>query len=372
VYHLLPETEPFSEFSGGAISRWAANVLRGDDESFVLCPATDPSWEFSSGRVHALPMLQQYRRALEAGVKFPWTIRKPILRRAIGTPLKALKAGDIVWVHNRPDFAAAISSMVRSAGAKIVLHMHNSHLADHTSKKVRDMIQADHFIFVSSFLQAEALSKFAEMNRTSVIHNGADDRLFYPSAQNGSKPHPVPRILFASRLVPDKGAHIFLDAMRELERRGTAAEGVIVGASQFGGSKQTKYIVELQQTAPSNVSFHKYCAGKELADLFRSADIFCLPSIWQDPFPLAPLEAMACKLPVVATRSGGIPEAFAEGGGILVARGSTEELVNALSELVQQPALRRQLGEEGSLSFRRNFTWQAVRRNYQAVVEDLR
>jgi hypothetical protein len=43
TYHLLSESEPFSEFTGGAISRWAGNVLRNTSRSVVACPATDGS-----------------------------------------------------------------------------------------------------------------------------------------------------------------------------------------------------------------------------------------------------------------------------------------------------------------------------------------
>ena len=45
IYHLLDEGEAFSEFSGGAISRWAANVLRDGNET-IICPSFDGSWGF--------------------------------------------------------------------------------------------------------------------------------------------------------------------------------------------------------------------------------------------------------------------------------------------------------------------------------------
>ena len=45
IYHLLDESEAFSEFSGGAISRWVANVLRNGDET-VICQSFDDSWGY--------------------------------------------------------------------------------------------------------------------------------------------------------------------------------------------------------------------------------------------------------------------------------------------------------------------------------------
>ena len=45
IYHMLDEAEPFSEFRGGAISRWVANVLRDGDEK-VICQSFDDSWGY--------------------------------------------------------------------------------------------------------------------------------------------------------------------------------------------------------------------------------------------------------------------------------------------------------------------------------------
>ena len=78
-------------------------------------------------------------------------------------------------------------------------------------------------------------------------------------------------------------------------------------------------------------------AGKALAEEFRLANIFCLPATYNDPFPLAILEAMASGLPVVSTKRGGIPEAFVEGGGVLVAPSSARELADAIQKLAFDP-----------------------------------
>jgi len=108
-----------------------------------------------------------------------------------------------------------------------------------------------------------------------------------------------------------------------------------------------------------------------LGDLFRDADIFCCPSVWDEPFGMVNVEAMASQLPVVATRSGGVPEAFFEGGGLVVERGSEYALAQAIETLVTDSTLRFRLAQEGYESFRRNFTWQTVRERYHEIVEQL-
>jgi spore coat protein SA len=160
--------------------------------------------------------------------------------------------------------------------------------------------------------------------------------------------------------------------MRLLHAKGVRGRAKIIGGAAFGDSKPTRYMESLWRSAPPNIEFHKYCSGMELAARFREADIFCLPSSFDDPFPLAPLEAMASRLPVVATRSGGIPEAFADGGAILVPKDDPAELALALEKLLTDPALRSQVAEAGFASYKRSFTWPAIRHRYHELVDEIR
>lgn len=299
----------------------------------------------------------------------PWTLHKKLIRSVLLPGMEVIGPGDVLWVHNRPDYAFALAPFVHKSGARLVLHMHNSHLLQEQDDRIRKA-GIDQFVFVSRYLQNEATSRFPWMSRSTVLYNGADEQMFHPAATERASPD-VPQILFASRLVKEKGGHIFLDAMRSLQESGVKAKGIIVGASHFGGSRVTGYISKLHNMAPPNVEFRPYCSGRELAEMFREVDIFCLPSVWQDPFPLAPLEAMASNLPVVATRSGGIPEAVDQGGAILVERGSVEQLANALKQLIANPDLRKKIGTEGRLSFHRNFTWSVVQKRYHDIVSSL-
>jgi spore coat protein SA len=367
VYHLLSETEPFSEYRGGAISRWAANVLRADDSSIIICPSTDDSWGFPAGRVVPVPRFDKYEHTRKQTRHLPWALHKRLVKYVLLPAVRVVGPGDILWVHNRPDYAFVLAPYVHKAGGKVVLHMHNSHLTQQPKNRIL-AAGLDHFVFVSEFLQQESQTQFTFITQSTILYNGANESMFFPPVIERPAPE-VPEILFASRLVKEKGAHVFLEAMRRLMDTGVKAKGIVVGASHFGGSKITGYIAELHSMAPANVEFRPYCSGSELAEMFRNVDIFCLPSVWQDPFPLAPLEAMASRLPVVATESGGIPEAFAEGGALLVERGSVEQLVSALTKLIASPDLRKQIANEGCLSFHRNWTWSVVQRRYRNIVD---
>jgi spore coat protein SA len=368
-YHLLTEAEPFSEFHGGAISRWAANVLRNANATMVVCPSADSTWKFPSEAIHVLPHLARYRHTRRHLLRLPWTLHRVVIRRVFRPVLKRLRAGDIVWIHNRPDFAVALTPEIRRARARVVLHLHNSHLVE-WPETVMQQVQVDRLVFVSEFLLEQARHKFPSLGASSVLYNGADESIFHPPPRR-SKGTKTPAVLFAGRLVKDKGVHILMEAMRLLEHRGSQLRAFIVGSSNFGGSRETGYVQQLKANAPGNVAFLPYRSGVALGDLFREADIFCSPSIWDEPFGLVNVEAFASGLPVVSTRGGGAGEIFADGGGILVERGSAVQLAAALHQLAEDEELRSTLGRQGRAAFLNRFTWSIARSQFQDISRSL-
>jgi spore coat protein SA len=371
IYHLLPEGEMFSEFHGGAISRWVANVLRGDASGVVIAPDADETWKFPSDKVVVASGLKLYGRLLRiTSHQIPWVFRRTLLRMIFRRALKRLRPGDIVWIHNRPEVAAALGAIVHKRASALILHMHNAHLKT-TTAKILKSLQADGYIFVSEYLRNVSLAALKPRAMATVLYNGADGEVFRPREHGDVIVRDPMQVLFASRLVKDKGAHILVEALRTLQAQNVPIQGIIVGGVRFGVSDPDDYVTQLMRTAPDNLRFHPYCSGQELAQLFQEADVFCLPSVWHDPFPLAPLEAMATGLPVVATRSGGIPEALAFGGGVLVERNSVSELAEALRSLAADPVRRRKLSEEALASFQRHFRWSTVQANYRTIVEQL-
>jgi spore coat protein SA len=365
TYHLLTEAEPFSEFYGGAISRWAGNVLRNTSNSVVVCPSADGSWKFPPESLMLLSGLKRYRRLRRHFSPLPWSFHRLVIRRIFRPLLKRVRPGDIVWIHNRPEFAIALTSNVHRAGGRVILHLQNSHLVNGREELMRQ-VRVDRLIFISEFLLEEARRKFPSLGASSVLYSGADETIFYPTA-GGRRSAEIPTVLFAGRLVEEKGVHILLDAMKLLQEQDVRVQAQIVGSSNFGTDKETSYIRLLKANSPATVRFCSYRTGAALGDLFREADIFCSPSVWEEPFGLVNVEALASGLPVVSTRSGGASEIFAAGGGILVERGSVAQLACALRRLAQDPELRTRLGQQGYAVFRERFTWSLARTHVQEI-----
>jgi spore coat protein SA len=369
TYHLLTEAETFSEFAGGAISRWAGNVLRHTSHSVVVCPRADRTWRFCQESVHVLPAMAHYKHLRRHLEHLPWFFHCRVIRGVFRRLIKHVRSGDIVWIHNRPEFAVAITPFVHRAGGRVVLHLHNSHLVERPERLMRQL-RVDRLVFVSEFLRRQATSKFPQLDTSSVLYNGADQSIFYPAEERKSNPE-IATVLFAGRLVADKGVHILLEAMRLLEKEGVRLQAQIVGSSSFGSGKETDYTRRLKRTSPANVVFLPYCSGAGLGDLFRQADIFCSPSVWEEPFGLVNVEAFASAVPVVSTYGGSSSEIFAHGGGILVESGSAVQLASALRLLAENPELRMHLGQQGYATFLARFTWSNVRAQVEHIQKAL-
>jgi spore coat protein SA len=367
IYHLLPEAENFSDRLGGALSRWTANVLRTGPE-VVVCPSFDDTWSFPRDRIYCMPGWERTRHPIHPLLyRLPWSLQRAVYLRVFRPLLEKLRPGDVVYVHNAPESASVLASMADENGFKVVLHMHNSHLTRATKEQL-GALRGSHVVFCSRFLRDEAVQALPGwFERTHVVYSGADGARFSPA----ERARDVPTVVFTGRIVGYKGVHVLMQAMRILDQRGAAARCRIVGRANFSNNRSTRYTRYLRRILPANTELVGYKSGTEFAAELKGADIYCCPSIWKDPFPLASLEAMASGLPMVTSNNGGLPEMTANGGGVMVPPDDPGALAGALEELVRDPARRKALGEESRAAFCRHFTWGNVRSQYEQVMRSV-
>jgi len=121
----------------------------------------------------------------------------------------------------------------------------------------------------------------------------------------------------------------------------------------------------------ADVSFLGAISPHEVADVLRQTDVFCLPS-FAEGVPIVIMEAMAMQLPVVTSRVMGIPELVEDGvSGRLVRPGSTDDLVDALSELLADPDLRRRLGRAAQARVKAEFDLRANAKRLCSLYSEL-
>lgn len=157
-----------------------------------------------------------------------------------------------------------------------------------------------------------------------------------------------PTILFVGHDFVRKGGHVLLEAFRTVRAQLPDARLRIVG---------TPHPIEPQ---PGVEVLGRVSDRSRLAELYREASVFCLPSFFE-PFGLVILEAMAFGLPVVATRTCGIPEMVTDGvTGLLTAKGDAEALATALVRALTTPQDAVAWGRAGRRRAEEHFTWDAV------------
>jgi glycosyltransferase involved in cell wall biosynthesis len=179
-----------------------------------------------------------------------------------------------------------------------------------------------------------------------IVPNGVD-AFFSPGGEEGDS------ILFVGTLEPRKG----LDDLMAVYRSLPAPRPRLILAGDTGWKTRV---------AGDGVEVRGFVSREELRDLYRSARVFVYPSRYEG-FGIPPLEAMACGAPVVATRTGAIPE-YAGDAALLVNPGDRDALRSSLLRLLHAPGLRRDLGARAA-ERATHYRWEGSARTMQQLFE---
>ncbi len=238
----------------------------------------------------------------------------------------------------------------------------------------RALRRADRLVAVA-VAQAEWLREYIHPSPPiAVIPNAIDVERFaapvdgLPARRSLGIPDEAPVIVSVGRLVSVKGYDVLIDALAlcAAERKVPVVHLILVG------------------TGPEQAALGKRAAAARLGErvhfvglqpdprpFLAAADLFCLASR-SESMGIAGVEAMAAGLPVVATRTGGLPEVVVEGEtGRLVPPEDPEALARALADLLAQPDLRRRYGEAGRRRARAHHGIRARAERITALLEEL-
>lgn len=158
--------------------------------------------------------------------------------------------------------------------------------------------------------------------------------------------------LFSGRLTPEKGAEELLEAFTQVADQVPNAKLVIAGAFFFNSNIKSLFEQKLHDLASQpqlegKIIFTGFVNYNDMPALYEMADVCVLPSIWDDPAPLAMIESLVSGKPLITTNSGGIPE-YALGDGSFIVPRDNQLIPNLVKYMVQvgtDSELRRKMGE---------------------------
>ena len=178
-------------------------------------------------------------------------------------------------------------------------------------------------------------------------------------------------ILFLGGLSPHKGPDVLLKAMPKIIKEVPDAKLVLVGS---GGMREELEGLCKKIGVKKYVKFAGFVGDTfKKALYYRSADVFTLPSTMLEIFGIVNLEAMACGVPIVASKIGGVPDVVKDGeNGLLVQPRDSGALADAIIYLLENEDVRERMGKNGRVKVE-NYSWDKIAEEtekiYEAVLE---
>jgi len=185
-----------------------------------------------------------------------------------------------------------------------------------------------------------------------LIPLGVDTRYFHPRPHLPKRPGSI--VAVASADSPMKGVATLLHAVAKLATERDV--NLTVVSRPTPGGPTEKLVQEL--ALGDRVRFVHGISDDELGELIATSEISVVPSLYEG-FSLPAVEHMACGTPLIASRTGALPEVVGD-AAILVTPGDAEELAAALRRLHDSPELREKVGRAGYDRVQERFTWRVV------------
>ena len=262
------------------------------------------------------------------------------------------KEYDYVIVQNRPQYMPILKDKIKD---KLVLHLHNDHL--NSSVRNGDAIYeaCDKILVVSNYIKSRVLSINPKIDKIKVVHNGIDFSKFaktqFSKAEEIKEKFNIEKdstvITFIGRLEAAKGVDCLLESFSRLENDNLTL--LIVGGIWFSSTKENKFLNDLKVKAKqikNKVIFAGYVDHSDIPQIHSLSDILVVPSQFDDPCPLAVLEAMHSGTPLVVSNAGGIPELVGKNNVLIANKNNKKEFNKVLTRHLNALITNKSLCEE--------------------------
>jgi glycosyltransferase involved in cell wall biosynthesis len=203
-----------------------------------------------------------------------------------------------------------------------------------------DLEHAAHYVFVSETTRRRAVAAGVDPPSTGIAHSGIDAGLIGPAPERLWEWS----LLYVGRLDERKGVHTAIEALAHLPEAATLE---VVGGWDDREEARLRELTERHGVA-GRVRFSGQLDRAGVKAAYDSADAVVFPVIWEEPWGLVPIEAMARGRAVVATGRGGSGEYLRDGvNALLFEAEDARALAGAVERLAGDPELRRELRANG-------------------------
>ena len=284
------------------------------------------------------------------------------------------KSYDYIILENCPGYTYKLS---QRGYKNLILHLHNDLL--HSKSRYHDDIFKGLYkiLTVSDYIK-KRVSTIQQSNKIHTICNGIDLHKFSPKDNLSINRKSIGFtekdfvIVYSGRINNEKGISELIDAMLQLKN--PCIKLMILGSSFFDNARnEDVFIQSLKDKAKrleNTIVFTGFIPYSQVPEYLQLADISVLPSMWEEPFGLTIVEAMAVGLPLITTRSGGIPE-ICEGVAVIVERNNiVKNLANAILYLYQDTEKRKRMAS-ASLERAKLFDKKTYAKNFFAALNEL-
>ena len=337
---VLPYREHFSPGSAGALALLVHRLATwrdGFDPFVVGPPPPTPAFDdvsFVAARAGWWPPVNRARRYGHA------------VARVLRGRMRSEQGLGLIEVHNRPELAMFLAR--RFAGVPVSLFLNNDPQGMRAAKTAGErgalLGRLAMVVCSSGYLRGRLLEGVGAPARDPVVlHNWLDLAEVPPSPAERERV-----ILFAGRVVRDKGVDTFVAACGAALADLPGWRAVMIGADGFGPhAPETPWLRALRpMAAAAGVEMWGYRPHGEVMAAMARAAIIVVPSRWPEPFGLTALEAMAAGGALLCAPRGGLPEVFGA-AGVAIDPEDAPALAAVIRELAGNPGRMAALGAAG-------------------------
>ncbi|MFI9026064.1 glycosyltransferase family 4 protein [Streptomyces sp. NPDC053560] len=362
-------TNDFPPRPGGIQAFLHSMALRLDPEQVVVYAST---WKRTPEGIAATAAFDAEQ---------PYPVVRDRTTMLLPTPRVTRRAVDLLREHGCTSvwFGAAaplglMAPALRKAGARRIVATTHGHEAGWAQLPgARELLRrigegTDTITYLGEYTRsriARALTP-AAAGRMVQLPPGVDEKTFHPGSGGddvrtrlGLADRPV--VVCVSRLVPRKGQDTLIEALPRIRAEVPDAALLIVGGGPY--EKDLRALAEARGVGDA-VHFTGAVPWEELPAHYGAGDVFAMPcrtrrgGLDVEGLGIVYLEASATGLPVVAGDSGGAPDAVLDGEtGWVVPGGSPAAAADRIVPLLQDPALRRRMGERGRAWVEEKWRW---------------